>query len=95
MKAHVADVALVALDELPEMSALAKRFFLELSSKGNELYNLMPDIISRMSAAAVAGSRLANGVRMDTQTFNTLMQFLLAFIQKDKQGEHLLDKLAH
>lgn len=37
------------VDQIDRLNILARRFFHELSQKGNSLYNVVPDIISRLS----------------------------------------------
>jgi condensin complex subunit 1 len=44
-KEYVSEVALATLDERVEMAALAKQFFVDMSTKGDQLYNLLPDVI--------------------------------------------------
>ena len=46
---HIADIALRITDEEERISGLAKLFFTELGRKANALYNVLPDIISRLS----------------------------------------------
>jgi hypothetical protein len=47
VKGQISDMALCTIDEETKISILAKLFFTELARKGNALYNVMPDIISR------------------------------------------------
>ena len=47
MKGQISDMAFCIVDSVKRISGLAKLFFAELSKKGNTLYNIMPDIISR------------------------------------------------
>jgi len=44
-------MALCIGDDDDKISGLSKHFFSELSRKGNALYNVMPDIISRLSSS--------------------------------------------
>ncbi|VDO62734.1 unnamed protein product [Onchocerca flexuosa] len=50
---------------------------------GNILYNLMPDMISRLSSSE----------SLTIDDFIKIMKLLLAFIKKDKQADSLLEKL--
>ncbi|KAF3816426.1 hypothetical protein GH733_014599 [Mirounga leonina] len=48
VKGQVSEMAVLLIDPVPQIAALAKNFFNELSHKGNAIYNLLPDIISRL-----------------------------------------------
>jgi hypothetical protein len=53
-------------------------------------------LCSRLSTSATDNELLAsNGRPFDRAQFETVMQFLLAFITKEKQCDMLLDKLCH
>ncbi len=54
VKGQISDMALCISDPLDKISGLAKHFFSELSRKGNALYNVMPDIISRYVERALS-----------------------------------------
>ncbi|XP_006891347.1 PREDICTED: condensin complex subunit 1 [Elephantulus edwardii] len=84
VKGQVSEMAVLLIDPEPEISALAKNFFNELSHKGNAVYNLLPDIISRLSDPE-------GGV--EEEPFHTIMKQLLSYITKDKQTESLVEKL--
>lgn len=49
VKGQIADMALCCADKDPRVAAMTRLFFKQLSQKGNALYNVMPDIISRLS----------------------------------------------
>uniref|UniRef100_A0A1I7V747 Condensin complex subunit 1 n=1 Tax=Loa loa TaxID=7209 RepID=A0A1I7V747_LOALO len=83
VRGTVADLAQCVNDENVNVGQLAKFFFSELAKKGNILYNLMPDMISRLSSS--------DSVAIDD--FIKIMKLLLAFIKKDKQADSLLEKL--
>ncbi|XP_060046188.1 condensin complex subunit 1 isoform X2 [Erinaceus europaeus] len=84
VKGQVSEMAVLLIDPVSEISALAKTFFTELSHKGNTIYNLLPDIISRLSDPE-------GGV--EEEPFHTIMKQLLSYITKDKQTESLVEKL--
>lgn len=44
------------VDEIDRLNVLARQFFTELAHKGNALYNVIPDIISRLSDPEVGVS---------------------------------------
>ncbi|XP_051819614.1 condensin complex subunit 1 isoform X1 [Antechinus flavipes] len=84
VKGQVSEMAVLLIDPEPEVAALAKNFFNELAGKGNVVYNLLPDIISRLSDAE-------SGV--EEEPFHIIMRQLLSYITKDKQTESLVEKL--
>ncbi|XP_063142429.1 condensin complex subunit 1 isoform X3 [Rattus norvegicus] len=84
VKGQVSEMAVLLIDPVPQIAALAKNFFNELSHKGNAIYNLLPDIISRLSDPE-------GGV--GEEPFHTIMKQLLSYITKDKQTESLVEKL--
>ena len=48
VKGQISDMALCIADtDNMKIAGLSKHFFSELSRKGNTLYNILPDIISR------------------------------------------------
>ncbi|XP_052575338.1 LOW QUALITY PROTEIN: condensin complex subunit 1 [Peromyscus californicus insignis] len=84
VKGQVSEMAVLLIDPVPQIAALAKNFFNELSHKGNAIYNLLPDIISRLSDPEVG---------VEEEPFHTVMKQLLSYITKDKQTESLVEKL--
>ncbi|KAG5189609.1 non-SMC mitotic condensation complex subunit 1-domain-containing protein [Tribonema minus] len=84
VKGQVSEIALRLRDALPRLRDAAKLFFTELSKRGdNPIYNLLPDIVSRLSQEP----------DLPPGGFREIMGFLLSFIKKDRQAEGLLDKL--
>jgi condensin complex subunit 1 len=82
-KGQVCEIALCLQDKETPIRDMARLLFNELSKRSNNpIYNLLPDIISRLSVI---------GVKKDD--FRKIMTFLLSFIKKDKQNETLVDKL--
>ncbi|XP_070791467.1 condensin complex subunit 1 [Pituophis catenifer annectens] len=84
VKGQVSEMAALLIDPEDEIVHLARNFFTELSNKDNAVYNLLPDIISRLSDAD-------SGI--EEQPFHTIMRQLFSFITKDKQTESLVEKL--
>nr|XP_056704411.1 condensin complex subunit 1 [Euleptes europaea] len=84
VKGQVSEMATLLLDPEEEIVALARNFFSELSGKDNAVYNLLPDIISRLSDPD-------SGI--EEQPFRTIMRQLFSYITKDKQTESLVEKL--
>ncbi|RDY13843.1 Condensin complex subunit 1 [Mucuna pruriens] len=85
VKGYINEMAVRLEDEDERISNLAKLFFLELSKKGNNpIYNLLPDILSKLSQQ-----------NLSKDSFCNIMQFLIASIKKDRQMEALVEKLCH
>ncbi|KAJ8354973.1 hypothetical protein SKAU_G00225400 [Synaphobranchus kaupii] len=84
VKGQVSEVAVLLIDPLPHIASLALNFFNELSGKDNAIYNLLPDIISRLSDPE-------RGMKEDD--FHTIMKQLFSYITKEKQTESLVEKL--
>ncbi|XP_064081670.1 condensin complex subunit 1-like [Macrobrachium nipponense] len=86
VKGQISDIALCITDEDPRISGLANLFFTELARKGNALYNVLPDIISRLSDAELS---------LEEQKYRIIIGPIFALLQKDKQLETLAEKLCH
>lgn len=85
VKGYISEMALHLEDEDLRISNLVKLFFHELSKKGNNpIYNLLPDILSRLSRQNISKEMFCN-----------IMQVLIGSIKKDKQMEGLIEKLCH
>ncbi|XP_042876759.1 condensin complex subunit 1-like [Penaeus japonicus] len=86
VKGQISDIALCITDDDPRISGLAKLFFSELARKGNALYNVLPDIISRLSDTELG---------IEEKRYRTIIGHILNLVQKDKQLETLVEKLCH
>ncbi|XP_071542942.1 condensin complex subunit 1-like [Panulirus ornatus] len=86
VKGQISDIALCINDKDPRISGLANLFFNELAKKGNALYNVLPDIISRLCDTELG---------IEEQHFRTIIGYIFSLIQKDKQQENLVEKLCH
>ncbi|KAI9082072.1 hypothetical protein K1719_035997 [Acacia pycnantha] len=85
VKGYINEMAVRLEDDDKRISSLAKLFFHELSKKGsNPIYNLLPDILSKLS-----------NQNLTDDSFCNIMQFLIASIKKDKQMESLVEKLCN
>ncbi|XP_062428605.1 condensin complex subunit 1 [Rhea pennata] len=84
VKGQVSEMAALLIDPEEAIVGLAQNFFSELSNKGNAIYNLLPDIISRLSDPDCG---------VDEESFRTIMRHLFSYITKDKQTESLVEKL--
>ncbi|KGL82289.1 Condensin complex subunit 1, partial [Tinamus guttatus] len=93
VKGQVSEMAALLVDPEETIMGLAQNFFSELSNKAsralcpaqdNAIYNLLPDIISRLSDPECG---------VDEESFHTIMRHLFSYITKDKQTESLVEKL--
>ncbi|KAL7097778.1 hypothetical protein ACP275_10G163900 [Erythranthe tilingii] len=85
VKGYINEMCMRLEDADERISNLAKLFFHELSKKGsNPIYNLLPDILGKLSCQNLKG-----------ESFCNIMQFLIATIKKDKQMEALVEKLCN
>ncbi|CAL8472231.1 g11773 [Coccomyxa elongata] len=87
VKGHIARLALCLQDDDPRIAGLAQVFFHELSRKAskttNPIYNLLPDILSSLSAEP----------GLPSAHFQAIMRTLLGYIGKEKHADSLVEKL--
>ena len=85
VKGQVCEIALCLRDEDPRIRDMSRLLFFELSKRSNNpIYNLLPDIISKLSQQST-----------NQEDFRVIMGFLLGFIKKERQNEMLVEKLLH
>ncbi|KPI95576.1 Condensin complex subunit 1 [Papilio xuthus] len=84
VKGQIADMALCCADKDARVTAMTRLFFKQLSQKGNALYNVMPDIISRLSDPEL---------KVPEEQYRYIMKYITSLIQKDRQMEALIEKL--
>lgn len=83
VRGQVSEMALCLEDADPRIQDMARLFFSEfrLKQQGQLIYNLLPDLVGRLSAAQVEEGR-----------FRRVIKFVFAFIDKAKQTDGLVDK---
>ncbi|XP_075978130.1 CAP-D2 condensin subunit [Anticarsia gemmatalis] len=84
VKGQIADMALCCADKDARVASMTRLFFKQLSQKGNALYNVMPDIISRLSDPEL---------NVAEDQYRIIMKYITSLIQKDRQMEALIEKL--
>uniref|UniRef100_A0A8C5AGF4 Condensin complex subunit 1 n=1 Tax=Gadus morhua TaxID=8049 RepID=A0A8C5AGF4_GADMO len=84
VKGQVGEVAVLLIDPEPHITSLALNFFNELASKDNAIYNLLPDIVSRLSDPERG---------MSAEDYHVIMKQLFSYITKERQTESLVEKL--
>jgi condensin complex subunit 1 len=83
VKGQVCEIALCLRDSEIRIRDMARLLFHELSKRSNNpIYNLLPEIISRLSNMSVK-----------KDDFRSIMSFLLNFIKKERQAEMIVEKL--
>jgi|TARA_B110000977_G_scaffold174440_2_gene228296 condensin complex subunit 1 len=110
VKGHISQMARCLEDPDQRVASVARLLFAELARKhGNPIYNLLPDLLSRLSvrisqsprsASLIAHTRLTffydqGDASVSPVDFRAIMTRLLGFIDKDKQTESLADKFTN
>ncbi|XP_039955400.1 condensin complex subunit 1 [Bactrocera tryoni] len=84
VKGQIADLAMCIVDADAEIKNITQQFFKEIANKSNILYNVLPDIISKLSDTSL---------NIEEEKYRTIMRYILGLIQKDRQVETLVEKL--
>jgi len=83
VKAEISSIAVLIEDEDIRIQNMVKLFFHELNKKDPKaIYNLLPELIGRLSTEKV-----------DSSVFLNFCENVLPHIDKDKQSELLIEKL--
>lgn len=84
VKGQMSEMALCIVDENEEIRLFTKQFFEELSQKGNVLYNILPDILSKLTS---------KDVDVDEDGFHEIVKHILGLLSKERETDALLDKI--
>lgn len=84
VRGQLSDMAVCIVDPSDEIRKVTMEFFKAIKDKSNILYNVLPDIISRLSSA---------DAMLQEDKFRTIMSYIMDLIDKDRQVESLVDKL--
>ncbi|ETN65880.1 condensin [Anopheles darlingi] len=84
VKGQISDLALCIVDKVQEIRTITEQFFKEIANKSNILYNVLPDIISRLSDP---------NLQLEEEKYHIIMRYIIGLINKDKQIESLVEKL--
>ncbi|VDL41819.1 unnamed protein product [Hymenolepis diminuta] len=84
VKGQISEMTVCLVDQNDRLKQLSRLFFRELAQKGNALYNVMPDIISRLSDPEVG---------VDEVKFRLTVDFLFPLIEKERLCETLVEKI--
>ena len=86
VKGQISDLAMCLVDKDEEILLTTKIFFKEIANKSNILYNVLPDIISRLSDPKL---------KLEEGKYQTIMKYIIGLISKDRQIEGLVEKLCY
>uniref|UniRef100_A0AAG5CMQ8 Condensin complex subunit 1 n=1 Tax=Anopheles atroparvus TaxID=41427 RepID=A0AAG5CMQ8_ANOAO len=84
VKGQISELALCIVDPVDEIRTITEQFFKEIAHKSNILYNVLPDIISRLSDS---------NLQLQEEKYHIIMRYIIGLINKDKQIESLVEKL--
>ncbi|XP_071858144.1 CAP-D2 condensin subunit [Bombus fervidus] len=84
VRGQISELALCIIDKDPQIRQDAKQFFKALSQKGNALYNVMPDILSRLTDP---------DLDIRESDFQEILKYILNLLQKEKQVDAIIDKI--
>nr|XP_012231606.1 PREDICTED: condensin complex subunit 1 isoform X2 [Linepithema humile] len=84
VKGQVSELALCIIDEDEQIRQETKEFFNHLSQKGNTLYNIMPDILSRLADPEL---------NLNEKQFQETIRYILGLMQKERQIDTIIDKI--
>lgn len=84
VKGQIADLAMCIVDPHSEIKNITQQFFKEIANKSNILYNVLPDIISKLGDTSL---------NLEEEKYRIIMRYILGLIQKDRQVETLVEKL--
>ncbi|XP_076302628.1 condensin complex subunit 1-like [Lasioglossum baleicum] len=84
VRGQISELALCIVDKDTQIRQDAKQFFKALSQKGNALYNVMPDILSRLTDP---------DLDISESDFQEILKYVLNLLQKEKQVDAIIDKI--
>ncbi|XP_018316818.1 condensin complex subunit 1 isoform X2 [Mycetomoellerius zeteki] len=84
VKGQVSELALCIIDEDEQIRRDTKEFFSQLAQKGNALYNIVPDILSRLADPQL---------NLKEKHFQETIRYILSLMQKEKQIDTIIDKI--
>lgn len=84
VKGQISDLAMCLVDKDDEIRKTTEVFFKEIANKSNILYNVLPDIISRLSDPKL---------KIEEGKYQVIMKNIMGLINKDRQIEGLVEKL--
>jgi condensin complex subunit 1 len=86
IKGQISDLAICLVDKDDEIKTATEIFFKEIAHKSNILYNVLPDMISRLGDP---------NLHLQEGKYQIIMKYIIGLINKDRQIESLVDKLCY
>ena len=86
VKGQISDLAMCIVDKDDEIRKTTEIFFKEIANKSNILYNVLPDIISRLSDP---------NLKLEEGKYQIIMKYIIGLVTKDRQVEGLVEKLCY
>lgn len=86
VKGQISDLAMCIVDKDEEIKSTTEIFFKEIANKSNILYNVLPDIISRLSDPKL---------KLEEGKYQIIMRYIIGLVNKDRQIEGLVEKLCY
>lgn len=84
VKGQISDLAMCLVDKDDEIRRTTEVFFKEIANKSSILYNVLPDIISRLSDPKL---------QLEEGKYQLIMKYIISLVTKDRQIEGLVEKL--
>ncbi|KAK0180325.1 hypothetical protein PV327_005980 [Microctonus hyperodae] len=84
VKGQSAELTLCIVDSDAKIRNTAKQFFHELSQKGNVLYNVIPDILSRLTSP---------NINVEQDDLHIIFKYIFGLLHKERETDALLDKI--
>ncbi|RLU17541.1 hypothetical protein DMN91_009776 [Ooceraea biroi] len=84
VKGQVLELALCIIDEDEKIRQDTKEFFNQLAQKGNALYNVVPDILSRLADPEL---------NLEEKQFQETIRYILGLMQKERQIDTIIEKI--
>lgn len=86
VKGQISDIALCLVDRDDEIRKTTEIFFKEIAHKDDILYNVLPDIISRLGDP---------NLKLEEGKYQIIMKYIMGLINKGRQIEGLVEKLCY
>ncbi|XP_076383101.1 CAP-D2 condensin subunit isoform X2 [Megalopta genalis] len=84
VRGQISELALCIIDNDTQIRQDARQFFKVFSQKPNALYNIVPDILSRLTDSDLDLSEC---------DFQEIIKYVLALLQKEKHIDSIIDKI--
>lgn len=80
IQGHISTMAKCIIEQDKELNTMSRTFFIQLSQKENNLYNVLPDIFSHLVETT------------ETEDLRVIMRFLFDLMDKKKYMENLVER---